>query len=210
VNELRRRIRLLERVQSSSAGFRLAGRHDRRSVTLALSPRLIRHLHVRLRHERRRLGVAIARLRIRARQNASWLATYGVFRVCPVPGYTDINDNYGITVRIPDVPVHRHTGVDVAAPTGSPIVAPFDGYVSTTRSELGGLEVRIAGEAGYVYNAHAAAAAAYGWVDAGTVIGYVGATGDATAPHVHLEWHPGDGLAVDPYVYVVAACVRAP
>jgi murein DD-endopeptidase MepM/ murein hydrolase activator NlpD len=139
-----------------------------------------------------------------------WLATYGVFRVCPVPGYTDINDNYGITVRIPDVPVHRHTGVDVAAPTGSPIVAPFDGYVSTTRSELGGLEVRIAGEAGYVYNAHAAAAAAYGWVDAGTVIGYVGATGDATAPHVHLEWHPGDGLAVDPYVYVVAACVRAP
>jgi murein DD-endopeptidase MepM/ murein hydrolase activator NlpD len=112
-------------------------------------------------------------------------------------------------VRLPHVPVHIHQGDDVAAPLGSPIVAPFDGYATTGRSKLGGLEIRVWGEAGYVYNAHLSSVAPTGSVRAGDVIGYVGMTGDASGPHDHIEWHPRDGPAIDPYALLAAACLPA-
>ena len=40
----------------------------------------------------------------------------------------------------------------------------------------------------------------------GTVLGYVGNTGDAepTPPHLHFEIHPDDGAAIDPRPILVA------
>ena len=43
-------------------------------------------------------------------------------------------------------------------------------------------------------------------VGIGQTIGYVGMTGNATAPHNHFEWHPSDGAAVDPFTYLLAVC----
>ena len=146
------------------------------------------------------------RLRQRREVTASWLTTWGVFRRCPIAGPNDVTDNFGITVRLPDVPVHRHMGNDILAATGTPIVAPFDGYASASSSELGGLEVRVTGPLGYAYNAHLASYGALGYVQTGDVIGYVGSTGDATAPHDHFEWHPGGGSAVDPNPLLSVAC----
>ena len=206
VLELRRVV-----ARSTNRLQRLSGRG---SMT---NPERFTHLHRTLLHERRRATHRIARsgrvverrvrtLQARKRSIDSWLATWGVFRYCPIRGWHSIADNFGITVRLPDVPVHRHTGSDIAAYSGTPIVAPFDGYASASSSELGGLEVRVTGSRGYVYNAHLSSYGALGYVRAGTVIGYVGATGDATTAHDHFEWHPYGGSAVDPYPYLSVSC----
>jgi hypothetical protein len=170
-----------------------ADRHDRRRT----------HAVDRI---RRRIDHRIDTLRRRRERLAGWLDRL-VFRVCPVEGYTQIYDDFGEMVRLPGVPVHRHEGVDITAPTGTPIRAPFDGYASSSWGELGGLGVRVENARGHVYNGHLSAVGNLGWVRAGTIIGYVGATGDATAPHDHIEWHPGGGPAVDPYPMLATACL---
>lgn len=193
---------------------RLESMHGRGA---AANPARSRHVRRALLDQRReaqhrigrsgkRLQRRVGALRSRRASIGAWIDTWGIFERCPIRGWHSIADNFGATVRLPGVPVHRHMGNDIAAYSGTPIVAPFDGYASASSSELGGLEVRVEGARGYVYNAHLSSYGTLGSVRAGTVIGYVGATGDATAPHDHLEWHPYDGAAVDPYPYLVISC----
>jgi murein DD-endopeptidase MepM/ murein hydrolase activator NlpD len=208
-SDLRRRIASLQRLErSGDAGVR-AGDTDRHDATVAVAGDMLRSAHRRIRELQRWLDIRVHALHRRYGSIQRWLDTAGLFRVCAVPAFSEISDNFGVTVRLPHVPVHIHQGSDVAAPTGSPIVAPFDGYATAGASKLGGLELRVWGDAGYVYNAHLSSVARTGWVRTGDVVGYVGATGDATGPHDHLEWHPGDGPAVDPYPLLVAACLPA-
>jgi murein DD-endopeptidase MepM/ murein hydrolase activator NlpD len=181
------------------------------------NPERFAHLRRRLLQERRgalhriershrSVERRVASLHERRRSIEAWLETWGVFERCPIRGWHSISDNFGITVRLPDVPVHRHEGNDILAYAGTPIVAPFDGVATASSSELGGLEVRVTGARGYVYNAHLSSYGTLGEVGVGTVIGYVGDTGDATTAHDHLEWHPGGGAAVDPFPYLTASC----
>jgi murein DD-endopeptidase MepM/ murein hydrolase activator NlpD len=181
------------------------------------NPNRWKHLKRLLRHDRwvaivhvhRSRRAAHRQLQLLATRRASvqaWIDTWGIFEVCPIQGWNDVADNFGITVRLPGVPVHRHTGNDILALSGTPIVAPFDGYASASRGWLGGMEVRVHGARGYVYNAHLSRYGTLGDVHAGDVIGYVGSTGDATTPHDHFEWHPNDGSAVDPNPYLSASC----
>jgi len=96
-----------------------------------------------------------------------------------------------------------HRGVDYAADRGTPIMATADGTI-TQRGPNGGLgnsvTIRHANgfETRYGHMSALAPAAKLGArIRQGAVIGYVGATGLATGPHLHYElWR--NGQAVDP------------
>lgn len=94
-----------------------------------------------------------------------------------------------------------HRGIDIAAPRGTPVVAAEDGTVVLARWNGGyGNQVRIAHAGGlqtsYGHLSQIAAATGHR-IRRGQVIGYVGATGLATGPHLHYEALQ-DGQPVDP------------
>lgn len=105
---------------------------------------------------------------------------------------------------------HTHEGIDLVAPFGTPVRAPFDGRVREGTNPRGGLVVWVDGARGYTYNAHLLRTAGLGGrrVRAGEVIGYVGNSGAARGgpPHLHFEWHPGRGRAVNPYAWLNDLC----
>jgi murein DD-endopeptidase MepM/ murein hydrolase activator NlpD len=85
----------------------------------------------------------------------------------------------------------HHSGVDIAAPSGSPIHSATDGVVvaATYDSMLGNyVEVRAQLGYSYVYGHMSQILTHVGArVAAGTVLGLVGQTGYATGPHLHFE-----------------------
>ncbi len=144
-----------------------------------------------------------------------------VLLACPVNGPRSFTDGFGAPRYTGGY--HLHAGVDIMAPRGTPIVAPFDGTAQTGSSPLGGNEVFVYGQYGYVFNAHLSSYSSLsnGFVHTGDVIGYVGDTGDAVGTHDHFEFHPNAmpnnwpaspygysviGSAIDPYPLLVAAC----
>lgn len=128
-------------------------------------------------------------------------------QVCPVPGAA-FTDDFGA----PRPGGRTHQGNDLFAPFGTPIHAAQTGSFSRNSNDLGGIGAIVyAGSGDYTYYAHLQGYAGVpdgAHVTAGTVIGYVGDTGDAQGgpPHLHFEYHPGGGAAVDPYPYVIALC----
>lgn len=124
--------------------------------------------------------------------------------LCPVPGATFI-DSWGA----PRSGGRTHKGVDMMASLGTPIYAPVGGEVSTRGVSLGGLSFFLYADNGNTYfGTHLSAYAATGRVVPGTVIGYVGSTGNANGiNHLHFEIWPGGGEPVNPYPTVAAACL---
>ncbi len=95
-----------------------------------------------------------------------------------------------------------HQGVDMIGPRGTPLYAVEDGVITQKENTLGGLTVSLVGASGNrYYYAHLDRYAASGGVVKGTVVGYMGDTGNArfSTPHLHFEIHPGGGVAVNPY-----------
>ena len=94
------------------------------------------------------------------------------------------------------------------SPGGTPLVAVEAGSANFSTNRLGGNAIWLQGASGTkYYYAHLSA-----WegssrsVSQGEVIGYVGATGNTSANHLHFEVHPGGGRAVNPYPYVRNVC----
>ena len=127
--------------------------------------------------------------------------------VCPVQGPVAFTDSFGA----PRAGGRRHEGVDMMSPRGTPTVAPVSGTLQDHPNALGGNAWYVYGDDGNTYyGAHldSYANGNAGHVQAGTVIGYVGNTGDASggATHLHFEIHPHGGAAVDPYPTVKQYC----
>jgi murein DD-endopeptidase MepM/ murein hydrolase activator NlpD len=127
----------------------------------------------------------------------------GALQVCPVAGPNSFVDSFGW----PRVG-HSHQGIDLISPFGTPIVAAHPGSVSQSSSSSGGLQTYVHGSGGYTFYAHLSSYGASGSVGAGTVIGYVGSTGNANpaAPHLHFaifllgpDRHWWQGTPIDPH-----------
>jgi murein DD-endopeptidase MepM/ murein hydrolase activator NlpD len=134
----------------------------------------------------------------------------------PVAGIvtTDLRDTF-VEARTG----HVHGAIDILAPRGTPVVAAIDGHIRKLfTSRAGGLTIYQSDpdETRMFYYAHldryADGLAEGARVTRGTVIGYVGTTGNApiNTPHLHFaiavlpptkEWWKG--TAIDPYPILV-------
>jgi murein DD-endopeptidase MepM/ murein hydrolase activator NlpD len=128
----------------------------------------------------------------------------GAISTCPVAGPVSFVDSFGW----PRPGGRVHEGIDMISPYGTPIVAVHSGNAVQTPNSLGGNAVIVYHDGGtdFTYYAHMSSYGATGHVAAGQVIGYVGSTGDTTVNHLHFEYHPGGGGAVDPYQTLLAVC----
>jgi murein DD-endopeptidase MepM/ murein hydrolase activator NlpD len=97
---------------------------------------------------------------------------------------------------------HRHTGLDFAAPIGTPIRSVMAGVVTQARfAGAYGRQVKVRHSDGTVtsYGHMSRFSVSVGRaVAAGSQVGAVGVTGNTTGPHVHFEVRPGGGAPIDP------------
>jgi len=128
---------------------------------------------------------------------------------CPVAGAVSFTDSWGA----PRSGGRAHQGVDMIAARNTPLVAIYSGTIRRiSTGNLSGLSVWLqAGNGDQFFYAHLES---YGdisvgqSVSEGQVIGYNGSSGNAPSwlPHLHFEYHPGGGSAVNPYPLVRSLC----
>ncbi|MYA39074.1 MAG: peptidoglycan DD-metalloendopeptidase family protein [Acidimicrobiia bacterium] len=130
--------------------------------------------------------------------------------VCPVQGPNTFVDTWGA----PRSGGRTHQGVDLLAERGTPVSAIHEGVLFRVDvGGLGGLYIWLRAPWGdEYYYAHledfAPGAVPGKWVSQGEVIGFVGTSGNSPdyIPHLHFEYHPGGGRAVNPYPLALQAC----
>lgn len=124
---------------------------------------------------------------------------------CPVAGPHGISSNFGERRR-----GGSHKGIDLAANSGTPLVAVLNSrVVDVVRGGWMGRGVIIRdGNGNEWWYAHLSASYVSRGesLAAGQTLGRVGCSGNCTGPHLHFEYHPGGGDAKNPYKIVRAAC----
>lgn len=124
-------------------------------------------------------------------------SSYGGFRAPPA---------YALSARPSSRSLFMHEGVDLVAPTGTPVVAAADGivvgaapngrYGNWVRLEHGGKLATVYGHlSGFAKGLQPGMV-----VSRGDVIGYVGSTGRSTGAHLHFELQV-DGKPVNPVTH---------
>ncbi len=116
--------------------------------------------------------------------------------------YSRISSGFSYARRHPITRVVKpHTGVDYAAPTGTPVMSIGDGTVTSVKYEgAGGNTVRIRHNSVYStaylhLSRYAKGLKAGQRVRQGEVIGYVGSTGSSTGPHLDFRgWKNGSPI----------------
>ncbi|MEX6633219.1 M23 family metallopeptidase [Hyphococcus lacteus] len=144
--------------------------------------------------------------KLAARKDTQQLADWSVGFEWPVTGR--ISGVFGSQRILNGEPKNPHSGVDVAAPTGTPILAPAPGIVRLAEDDMyfeGGLVLLDHGhwlESAFLHMSRIDVEPGQR-VEKGDVIGAVGATGRVTGPHLHwsMKWA---GMLVDPQLTVGA------
>jgi len=148
-----------------------------------------------------------AKLELRAFEAGSEVFIDGLVFPVGAGVETPLIDSFGFARMTGTPDEHWHEGIDIFAPTGTPLYATERGVITRIGvGRLGGLKLWLRGESGTDwYYAHLSAfndeLREGDLVEAGDLVGYVGQTGNAvgTPPHLHMQMHPGGGRPVNPY-----------
>lgn len=130
------------------------------------------------------------------------------------PTSGSISQPYGCTGYAYNPPrpgcAHFHDGIDISNRSGTPIRAAASGvvaYAGWNQWELNPAYIVIIAHGGglstlYAHMQPTGAARVGKSVRRGTKIGSMGATGNATGPHLHFEVWSGDWSPINPYAYL--------
>lgn len=128
---------------------------------------------------------------------------------CPVDQPRSYSDTWGAARS----GGRSHMGVDILAPTGTPLRAYESGTITRMNtSSLGGISIYMTGGSGNQYyythlSRYVSSVSVGDQVSAGQHIGFVGDSGNAAGiPHLHWEVRPGGGANVNPYPFARQAC----
>ncbi|WP_299542287.1 M23 family metallopeptidase [uncultured Streptomyces sp.] len=140
-----------------------------------------------------------AKMKAEAERLARLAASYAL----PTSSYT-ITSTYGQAGTM--WASGQHTGLDFAAPTGTPVKAVHGGTVksagwSGSYGYRTVLELEDGTEIWYCHQSSMDVVAGQ-TVTTGDTIGRVGATGNVTGPHLHLEVHTAGGSGIDPMAWL--------
>lgn len=128
---------------------------------------------------------------------------------CPVDQPRSYSDTWGAARS----GGRSHMGVDILAPSGTPLRAYESGTISRMDSNsLGGITLYLKGNSGNQYyyahlSRYVSGISPGDKVSAGQHIGFVGDSGNARGiDHLHWEVKPGGGGNVNPYPFAYQAC----
>jgi murein DD-endopeptidase MepM/ murein hydrolase activator NlpD len=117
------------------------------------------------------------------------------------PVYGEISSPFGMRIHPITGIKSLHTGLDIAAPEGTPIFAAEAGTVTMAGVNGGyGIMIEISTKTDKYRYGHLSYLCVYigQVVRKGEIIGRVGSTGDTTGPHLHFEVRNSKNEAIDP------------
>lgn len=121
-----------------------------------------------------------------------WLIPNKQRMIFPLPMPVSITSAFGWRTHPISGTKRFHSGTDLGAPLGTPVLAAFPGQVDTAGYMGGyGLAILLQHQKGQLATRYAHLSKIYvqpgQWVSQGTIIGLVGNTGNSTGPHLHFE-----------------------
>ena len=149
-------------------------------------------------------NAALAQLAASAEKYAGQIAA-NAWHLPVAPGLYHLTAGFGESSGLW---ANTHTGLDFAAPTGTPVMAVANATVREVgwAGPYGNRIVLVHKDGTETWYCHLSSiqVSPGQTVVGGQRIGLVGATGNVTGPHLHLEVRPGAGDPVDPYAALVA------
>lgn len=195
--------------------------HTERQTThdIAVLPKEYRAQHIRLKDKRLVEPNPTDLQRIEREQRllhsafTHWRDTPAPDMRFDLPARGRLSGNFGLRRFFNDEPRQPHSGIDIAAPLGTPVIAPADGVVIETGNYFfNGRTVLLDHGQGLVsmYNhLHRIRVKPGLAVKRGQRIGDIGASGRATGPHLH--WTVSlNSARVDPLLFVPKEALTKP
>lgn len=140
----------------------------------------------------------------------TYMESKGNFQCLPSPLRENwkgaVSSMYGYRLDPFNGVVEFHTGIDIARPLGTELVAVFDGTVTETGYDSGyGNYIVLEDKKRHtVLYAHCQSVSVSRGdvVETGQQVGTMGSTGNSTGSHLHFEVRDADGNRLNPYFYL--------